>query len=59
VTYAGFAEASPSHTDRQGYADRINGLPKVVVTTTLDKPEWNNSTAIRGKIAEEVNKLKQ
>jgi dihydrofolate reductase len=59
VTYAGFAEAWPSRTDEQGYADRINGLPKAVITTTLDKLAWNNSTAIRGNITEEVNKLKQ
>lgn len=59
VTYQGFAAAWPSRTDEEGYADRMNGMPKAVVTTTLNNLEWNNSTAIRGNLAEEVNKLKQ
>lgn len=59
VTYEGFAAAWPGRTDEVGYADRINSMPKSVVTTTLDTLAWDNSTAIRGNIAEEVNKLKQ
>ena len=59
VTYQGFAEAWPSRTDEQGYADRMNGMPKAVVTTTLDNLAWSNSAPLRGDITAEVNKIKQ
>ena len=59
VTYQGFAAAWPSRTDEQGFADRMNGLPKFVVSTTLEKVEWNNSRLIKENVAEEVSKLKQ
>lgn len=59
VTYQGFAAAWPSRTDEQGYADRMNHLPKHVVSTTLEKAEWNNSTLIKEKVAEHVTQLKQ
>src|SRR3979411_274113 len=41
------------------YADRMNSLPKYVVSSTLDKAEWNNSTIIKGDLATEVAKLKE
>jgi dihydrofolate reductase len=60
VTYQGFAAAWPSMTDEAGFADRMNSLPKFVVSTTLEEPlEWNNSRLIKGDVAEEVSKLKQ
>jgi len=59
VTYQGFAAAWPSRTDEQGFADRMNGLPKFVVSTTLEKVEWNNSRLIKENIPEEVSRLKQ
>jgi len=60
VTYEGFAAAWPSATDEEGFADRMNGLPKFVASTNLEEPlEWNNSTLIKGNVAEEVSKLKQ
>jgi dihydrofolate reductase len=59
VTYQGFAAAWPSMTDEQGFADRMNNLPKYVVSTTLEAVEWNNSTLIKENIPEEVSKLKQ
>ncbi len=59
VTYQGFANAWPSMTDEQGFADRMNGLPKFVVSTTLEEATWNNSQLIRGNVAEEVSRLKQ
>ncbi|MFN8454988.1 MAG: dihydrofolate reductase family protein [Anaerolineae bacterium] len=59
VTYQGFAAAWPSRTDKTGFADRINSLPKYVVSTTMDKVEWNNSRLIKDNIATEVAKLKQ
>ena len=59
VTYQGFAAAWPGRTDEQGFADRMNSLPKYVVSTTLEKAEWQNSTIIRGNVAEEIARLKQ
>lgn len=60
VTYQGFAAAWPSMTDEAGFADRMNGLPKFVASTTLQEPlAWNNSRLITGDVAEEVAKLKQ
>src|SRR5438445_11867247 len=57
VTYEGFAEAWPS---REGeFADKFNQMPKYVVSSTLDKPEWNNTTVLKGDAVEEVRKLKQ
>ncbi|MEW6582179.1 MAG: dihydrofolate reductase family protein [Actinomycetota bacterium] len=57
VTYESFAGAWPH---REGeLAEKINAMPKYVVTTTLPDPlAWNNSTAIRGDIPGEVRKLK-
>jgi dihydrofolate reductase len=40
-------------------ADRLNSLPKYVVSSTLDEPEWNNSTVVKGDVVNEVSKLKQ
>jgi dihydrofolate reductase len=57
VTYLGFAEAWPSRTGE--FADKFNSMPKFVVSTTLEDPEWNNTTVIKGNVAEEVSKLKQ
>jgi dihydrofolate reductase len=57
VTYQGFAEAWPS---REGeFADKFNSMPKYVVSSSLEKPEWNNSKVLKGDVAEEVGKLKQ
>jgi dihydrofolate reductase len=59
VTYEGFAAAWPSMTDEVGFAEKMNGMPKFVVSSTLEDLEWNNSTLIKGDLAEEVAKLKQ
>ncbi len=40
-------------------ADRLNSMPKYVVSSTLEDPEWNNSTVLRGDVVEEITKLKQ
>jgi dihydrofolate reductase len=40
-------------------ADRLNSLPKYVVSSTLQDPEWNNSTVLKGEVVNEVAKLKQ
>ncbi len=59
VTYQGFADAWSSRTDDAGFADRMNNLPKFVVSATLKQVEWNNSRLIKGNVAEEVSRLKQ
>ena len=56
-TYEGFADAWPS---REGeFADKFNSMPKYVVSSTLEDPEWNNSTVLKGDVAVEVAKLRQ
>jgi dihydrofolate reductase len=40
-------------------ADRLNSLPKYVVSSTLEDPGWNNSTVLKGDVVTEVSKLKQ
>ena len=46
VTYQGFAKAWPAMTDPVGFADKMNGMPKYVVSTTLTDPSWNNTTVL-------------
>ena len=59
VTYQGFADAWPSLTDEEGFADKMNGLPKYVVSTTLEEVKWNNSKLIKGNVQGEVSRLKE
>ena len=40
-------------------ADRLNSMPKYVVSSTLVEPEWNNSTVLHGDVVQEVSRLKQ
>jgi dihydrofolate reductase len=40
-------------------ADRLNGLPKYVVSSRLDDPEWDNTTVLNGDVVSEVSNLKQ
>jgi dihydrofolate reductase len=58
-TYEGFAAAWPSMTDEAGFADKMNTMPKYVVSSSLDKLEWPGSRLIKGDLAEEIRKLKQ
>ena len=56
MTYEGFAAAWPS---REGpFADKLNSDPKYVVSTTLEDPQWENSTVIGGDVVDAVSKLK-
>jgi dihydrofolate reductase len=57
-TYQGFADAWPSRTDEAGFADKLNSMPKYVVSTTLKKADWTNSTVIRRDVVEEIAELK-
>jgi dihydrofolate reductase len=40
-------------------ADRLNSMPKYVVSSTLQEPDWNNSTVLKGDVVTEVSKLKE
>jgi dihydrofolate reductase len=57
VTYEGFAEAWPSRTGE--FADKFNGMPKYVVSRTLQDAEWNNTTVIAEDVPTAIAKLKQ
>ena len=56
VTYMGFAAAWPSRTGE--FADKMNTMPKYVVSSTLKKPGWQASTVIKNNVVEEISKLK-
>lgn len=56
-SYEYFAERWISRTGE--WADRLNGMPKYVVSATLAHPSWRNSTVLGGEVAEEVSRLKQ
>jgi dihydrofolate reductase len=58
VTYEGFAAAWP---ERDGeFTDKMNSMPKYVVTSTLSEPlAWNNSTVLRGDVAAEHARLEE
>jgi dihydrofolate reductase len=58
VTYQEWAPYWPTSTD-EPYASHINNTPKYVVSTTLTRVDWQNSTLIKGDLASAVNKLKQ
>jgi dihydrofolate reductase len=61
VTYEEFAAQCPHLSEQYGeYADMMNGYPKHVASRTLQVPlQWNNSTLIKGDVAEEVSRLKR
>ena len=57
ITYESFAGAWP---EREGeFADKFNTMPKYVVSSTLEDPEWNNTTVLKGDVGEEAAKLKE
>ena len=55
-SYEWFAARWPSRSGE--LADRLNGLPKYVVSSTLEGPAWNNSTVLNGDVVNQVSKLK-
>jgi len=57
VTYQEMSQAWPTMKDEDGFADRMNTLPKHVASSTLIDLEWN-ATRIEGDVAEDVVKLK-
>jgi dihydrofolate reductase len=56
-SYEWFAARWPSRTGE--LADKLNSLPKYVVSSTLEDADWNNSTVLKGDVVTEVSKLKQ
>ena len=56
-TYEGFAEAWPSRTG-DDFADRMNAIPKYVVSTALQHPTWNNTTVVSGDVVAEIAGIK-
>jgi dihydrofolate reductase len=54
-TYEWFAARWPSRSG--DLADRLNSMPKYVVSSTLEHPDWNNSTVLRGNVLNEVSEL--
>ena len=55
-TYEWFAARWPSRTG--ALADRLNSLPKYVVSSTLTDPDWNNATVVKGDVLHEVSTLR-
>ena len=56
-SYEFLAARWPSRTG--ALADRLNSLPKYVVSSSLEDPDWNNTTVLNGDIVNEISKLKQ
>jgi dihydrofolate reductase len=58
ITYEGFAASWPQRDGE--FADKMNSMPKYVVSSTVAEPlEWNNSTVVKGALAREVTRLKE
>ena len=58
TTYEGFAEAWPSRSG-DPFSDKFNAMPKYVVSTTLERADWNNSTILDKDPFAEIRKLKE
>jgi dihydrofolate reductase len=56
-TYEFLASRWPSRSG--ALADKLNAMPKYVISSTLEDPEWNNTTVLNGGVVEEVSKLKR
>jgi dihydrofolate reductase len=59
VTYEGFAKAWPKVQGAGDFGEKMNSMPKVVVSSTLEKADWQNSTIIKDNVLEEIKKLKE
>jgi len=57
-TYEGFAAAWPDREDEMGFADKMNSMPKRVVSTTSPDLSWNNSALVEGDLTAAVDQLK-
>jgi dihydrofolate reductase len=59
VTYEGFAAAWPQMEDEAGFAAKMNGMPKYVVSSTIERADWQNTTVLSGDLADSVATLKE
>ena len=59
VTYEGFAAAWPQMEDEAGFATKMNAMPKYVVSSTLERADWQNTTILSGDPAGSVATLKE
>ena len=59
VTYEGFAAAWPTMEGTGAFGEKMNAMPKFVVSSTLEDPTWNNTTVLRGDLVSEVGGLKE
>lgn len=57
VTYDGFAAAWPTMEDGAGFAEKMNSMPKYVVSSTLQQASWENTTILSGALDDEVARL--
>src|SRR3954466_15358353 len=58
VTYEGFAKAWPTMEGTGEFGEKMNSMPKYVVSSTLTDPTWENSTVLSGDLTTEVQALK-
>ena len=58
TTYEGFAAAWPSRSG-DPFSEKFNSMPKYVVSSTLEDPEWNNSTVLAGDLSAAVTELRE
>jgi dihydrofolate reductase len=58
-TYEGFAAAWPTMPNTGEFGEKMNSMPKYVVSSTLEKAEWSGSNVIKGNVTEEIRKLKE
>jgi dihydrofolate reductase len=58
-TYEGFAAAWPKMPNTGEFGERMNTMPKYVVSSTLDKAEWAGSILVKGDLSTEIRKLKE
>jgi dihydrofolate reductase len=59
VTYEGFAAAWPKIEDEAGFASKMNEMPKYVVSSTLERADWQNTTILSGDLPNSIATLKE
>ena len=59
VTYEGFAKAWPSISDESGFAAKMNGMPKYVVSNSLERASWENTQILSGEAVEQSARLRR
>jgi dihydrofolate reductase len=57
TTYEGFAKAWPTMEGTGEFGEKMNEMPKFVVSTTLRDPQWNNTTVLNGDLVADIDEL--